>query len=187
MQALIFHGTCDKEEYYSSKYPSASNSHWLPWLQKHLLANNIHTHTPEVLDSWNPSFDKYADEINRFTVDEETILVGHSCGAGFLVRWLSETKTKVKLLVLVAPWLDPQREKTDDFFDFEIDVKDKAEKIIIIYSTDDDKDILDSVKLIKEKALTKDLVFKQHGHFTQDDMKSVEFPELLKTILDNIH
>lgn len=29
-KAIIIHGACDKEEYFSDKYPSLSNSHWLP-------------------------------------------------------------------------------------------------------------------------------------------------------------
>jgi len=43
--AILLHGTSSKEEYYSLEYPSASNSHWLPWLQKNLLVNDVHAVT----------------------------------------------------------------------------------------------------------------------------------------------
>ncbi len=53
---------------------------------------------------------------------------------------------------MVAPWLDPEREKTIDFFDFKID-KDllkRVEDIHLFISTDDDKDILESESIIQE-------------------------------------
>ncbi len=56
---IIIHGSCDKEEYFSDKYPSLSNSHWIPWLQKQLLINNIFTQTPEMPASYNPDYKKW--------------------------------------------------------------------------------------------------------------------------------
>ena len=104
--AIIIHGTCDEDEYFSDKYPSLSNSHWFPWLQKQLLINNIFTQTPEMPEAHKPDYDKWKKEFEKFDVNSETILVGHSCGGGFLIRWLSENKIKIKKLILVAPWLD---------------------------------------------------------------------------------
>lgn len=62
-------------------------------------------------------------EVERFEITADTILVGHSTGAGFIVKYLStHSELKVGKVVLVAPWLDPDREHTKNFFDdFEID------------------------------------------------------------------
>ncbi|MEX0652068.1 MAG: alpha/beta fold hydrolase [Candidatus Paceibacterota bacterium] len=70
-----------------------------------------------------PNYEKWIEVFEQFKVDEETDLVGHSCGAGFLLRWLSENKINVGKLVLVAPWIDPINELGDEnnFFDFERD------------------------------------------------------------------
>ncbi|NND65590.1 MAG: hypothetical protein HKM24_06465, partial [Gammaproteobacteria bacterium] len=54
--AIIIHGTCDKDEYYSDKYPSLSNSHWLPWLQKQLLVRDIAAVTLEIANAWQPNY-----------------------------------------------------------------------------------------------------------------------------------
>ncbi len=184
--AIIIHGTCDKEEYFSDKYPSLSNSHWLPWLQKQLLINNIFAQTPEMPEAYSPDYEKWSKELVRFEVNEESVLIGHSCGAGFLLRWLSENKVKIKKLILVAPWLDPQREKTTNFFDFKIDqnIKEKVAEIHLLASKDDDEDILQSVDIIKDSL--PDVIYHEflnYGHFCFSDMKTEKFPELLNIII----
>lgn len=185
-KAIIVHGTCDQDEYFSDKYPSLSNSHWLPWLQKQLLINNIFTQTPEMPEAYKPDYDKWKEEFERFNIDDETILIGHSCGGGFLIRWLSENTIKIKKLILVAPWLDPNRRKTISFFDFKINkmVADREGEIHLLISKDDDEDILKSVETIKEQI--KNIFYHEFsgmGHFTYNDMKTGEFPELLNIVL----
>ena len=183
--AIIIHGTCSEEEYFSDEYPSLTNSHWFPWLQKQLLIKGIFTQTPEMLEAYKPDYEKWKKEFERYDVNEYTILIGHSCGGGFLIRWLSENKIKIKKLILVAPWLDPQREKTTVFFDFKIDkiMKDRIGEIHMFVSKDDDKDILESVEIIKTNiAGIINHEFTEHGHFTFSEMKTDKFPELLKII-----
>lgn len=186
--AIILHGTCDQEEYYSDKYPSSSNSHWLPWLQKQLLIKGVSTVTPEMPNAHTPDYSVWKREFERFDVTSETILVGHSCGGGFLVRWLSENKdTKVGTVVLVAPWLDPDREKTTDFFDFvvDIDLADRTKKLVVFNSRDDDDDIQKSVqKITSDTENVKVVEFEKHGHFTLSDMGTEKFPELLNELVD---
>lgn len=183
---ILLHGTCEDEEYFSDKYPSLSNSHWFPWLQKQLLMRGILTQTPEMPEANKPDYGKWKGEFESLKVDDETILVGHSCGGGFLVRWLSENKLKVDKLVLVAPWLDPERRRTTDFFDFEIDgeMQKRIKEIAVFVSGDDEADVLKSVETIR-KVLTEARVysFGDKGHFTYNDMGTDKFPELLEVIL----
>ncbi|MFA5109472.1 MAG: alpha/beta fold hydrolase [Patescibacteria group bacterium] len=185
--SIIIHGTCGQEEYFSDKYPSLSNSHWLPWLQKQLLINDIFTQTPEMPEAYRPDYEKWSREFIRLEVNENTVLVGHSCGGGFLLRWLSENKIKIKKLILVAPWLDPRRDKTISFFDFEIDqnIKERIGEIHLLVSKDDEADILESVAIIKNSIA--DITYHEfinHGHFCFNDMKTDKFPELLSYILE---
>lgn len=185
--AILLHGTPDKEEYYSDKYPSCSNSHWFPWLQKQLLIKNIYAQTPEIQDAHKPDYKKWKAEFARYDVDEETLLVGHSCGGGFLTRWLSENEVEVDKLVLVAPWLDPDRRKTTDFFDFKINpnISKRVNEIHLFVSKDDAKDILKSVDMItKSIPNIKVHEYEDKGHFCFEDLKTEEFPELLKVVTD---
>jgi predicted alpha/beta hydrolase family esterase len=186
--AIILHGKPDKEEYYDIKYPSCSNSHWLPWLQKELLIHEISAHTPEIPHAFNPDYLVWKKELERYEITDETILVGHSCGGGFLIRWLSQHKNiAVGKVVLVAPWLDLDRESTNDFFNFEIDstIPQRTTSFTIFHSDNDYQSIKKTVKILQNKIVDgKFQEFHNYGHFTFEDMKSLEFPELLKFILE---
>jgi len=184
-KTIIFHGTCGKKEYFNDEYPSLSNSHWFPWLQKQLLIKGIFAQTPEMPDAYIPDYKKWKKELERFDIDKDTILIGHSCGAGFLLRWLSENNVNPSRLILVTPWLDPEREKTTDFFNFSIDENlSKRTKIDLFISEDDDKDILSSTEMIQKSVSGINIhKFKDKGHFTYTDMRAHEFPEILEVIL----
>lgn len=185
--AVILHGTSEEAEYRDDKYPSLSNSHWLPWLQKKLLMNNIQAHTPEVFEAFEPTYEKWLKELSRYEISEKTILVGHSCGAGFLTRWLSENDVRVGKVILVAPWLDPDKSKSGDMFDFEIDPNmfEKASGIVVFHSDNDTESIQKSTKMIKEQVSNiKYKEFHNYGHFCFEDMGTGEFTELLDECLN---
>lgn len=185
--AILLHGTSSKEEYYDESYRSASNSHWFPWLSKQLIIKDIPTVAVEVPNSYAPDYKLWVKEFERFDITPETILVGHSNGGGFLVRWLSEhPEVKVDKVVLVAPWLDPDNEKQNDFFDFEIDTDFPSRTNgTTIFNSDNDMDsIQKSVEKLRQEVPS--IVYKElhdFGHFTYGAMGTEEFPELLKLIL----
>lgn len=182
--AIILHGQPTKERYYDPSFPASSNYYWIPWLQKQLIIRGIPTATPEVPNNWKPDLATWRREFERYDVTAETILVGHSCGGGFLLRWLSEHPlVRPDKVVLAAPWLNPKKlEETGDFFDFSIDkaLADRTE-LTIIYSDDDMPQILDTVEVIRS-ALPAASYKQLHGrrHFYDDSC--MEFPELLELI-----
>jgi predicted alpha/beta hydrolase family esterase len=185
--AIILHGRPSKAEYYSEKYPSMSNSHWLPWLQKQLLNHDIFTATPEIPLSYEPLWKRWVKEIERYDLTPDTILVGHSCGGGFWVRYLSEHKEiKVGKVVLVAPWIDVEQEDPNKFFDFEIDpdIATRTSQLVLFNSSDDVSEIQTSVtKLRKEIKGLEYREFNNRGHFTHKYMQDDSFPELLEELL----
>jgi hypothetical protein len=85
---------------------------------------------------------------------------------------------------LVAPWIDPDR-KAGDFFEFDIDsaLVGRTKGLTIFYSTDD-KAVRRSVLRLRN-AIANHMYkeFEDFGHFTQDSMGTVEFPELLEEAL----
>jgi hypothetical protein len=186
--AIIIHGMSSKDEYYSSDYPSASNSHWIPWLQKQFLIQSIAAQTPEMPDNYTPNYSVWSKKFECFEITPETILVGHSCGAGFLVRWLSEHKDiKVGKVILVAPWIDPENELTGEFFDFKIDkdLVSRTKGMIIFNSDNDSRDIQKSVEILNEQILGMETVnFHSYGHFCLGDMGTTAFPELLEKAIE---
>lgn len=185
-KAIILHGTCSEEEFYNPQMDQGCTAHWLPWLQKQLLIRDIMAETPQMPKQYLPDYKEWENLFNAFAPDKDTLLVGHSCGGGFLLRWLSENDIKVGKVVLVAPWLDPDNVKNNNFFNFRIDpllVK-KTRDLIIFESDDDNEDIKVSVEKIRRSVKNIDYKeFHNYGHFCYGDMKTREFPELLEEVL----
>lgn len=180
--AIIIHGMPDREEYYDIDRPASSNCHWLPWIQKQLLLKDIVAQTPEMPVPYEPEYKAWKDIFERFPLNEETILIGHSCGGGFIVRYLSENTIKVGKVVLVAPWIDPDGFLKNGMFDFSIDenIVEKTSGITIFSSTNDMTEVQDSIKtLISKIKSIKVKEFKDMGHFCYEDMHTDVFPELL--------
>jgi predicted alpha/beta hydrolase family esterase len=186
--AIILHGMPGKEEYYDIEQASGSNAHWLAWLQNALMTEDIFTSNPEMPLAFEPQYEIWKKEFERFDINENTLLVGHSTGAGFIVRWLSEnTNITVNKVVLVAPYFDPFREIEEDFFNFEFDRQLVCRTIsgITVFHSDNDiesiqkstKQLLDNVDNIKY------IEFHNYGHFCLEDLGMQEFPELLEECL----
>lgn len=185
--AIILHGKTSKENYYDADQEALSNKHWLPWLQRQLLLKDILAQTPELPKPYDPEYYRWKDVFEQFKVDENTHLIGYSCGAGFLARWLSENDVKVGKVALVAPWIDPESKINNGFFDFEIDpnLTEHTDGITIFVSKDDDAYNIKSAEIlhqnIKETALVE---INGCGHFMLRDMGTREFPELLELFVD---
>src|SRR5687768_10922019 len=107
-----------KKNYYDETKGNQSNAHWLSWLQRQLCIRGILAQTPEMPRPYEPQFEAWSAEFERYRPDETTIAVGHSCGGGFLLRWLSENPHRqLSKVVVVAPWLDLEKNHSP-MFDF---------------------------------------------------------------------
>lgn len=183
--AIILHGGPSKKEYYDPDAPSMSNAHWIPWLQAQLLKADIPTASPEVPWSFDRNWKVWQKEVERYDIGPETILIGHSTGAGFFIKYLSINKNlKVGKVILVAPWLDPDHEHTKNFFDdFEIDPEFPSRTGgVTIFNSDNDQDsVQKTVKIVRDTVKNiKYVEFHNYGHFIYEDMKTLKFPELLE-------
>jgi len=163
------------------------DKHWIPWIKEQLIGNGIETETPLMPEPWQPDYEKFKTEFEKYNVDENTVLIGHSCGCAFLVRWLGESKRKISKLILVAPWKipregDPHRQK---FYVYPIDatIKDRVNKIIMFTADDEEDEGKKSLKIFHEDLDGEVVELKGRGHYTIGNMKTEEFPELLDAVL----
>lgn len=182
-RAIILHGMPSEKSYYNLSNDSQSNAHWLPWLQQQLCANDILAQTPEMPHPYQPDYAAWKTEIDQYVIDAETTLIGHSCGAGFWLRWLSENPNRiVKKVIAVAPWLDREKEH-GSLFDFTLNpalVSQTTDGIDLLYSTNDGAAIQTTLTYLKDvMAGVNYHKFIDYGHFCLPDMKTREFPELL--------
>lgn len=178
---IILHGCPPNEETVTPK-----SERWMNWLAETLSRKGFHAIAPDLPTSWAPKYEEWKKEFEKYPVTENTLLIGHSCGAAFLVRWLLDTKKKVRKLILVAPAKIPETE-TDtrqDLYQFEL--TSDASKIageIVVFTSNDFPHHLKSLELYKNALHPRVITLKNKFHFLFFQTKTNEFPELLQEVL----
>lgn len=184
---IIIHGCPSDKKRAMDPETRTYDKHWIPWIRNELERKGIKVETPLMPAPWAPDYEKFKAEFEKCEVTENTILVGHSCGCAFLVRWLGETKKKVLKLILVAPWKIPDEddEFRKSFYTYPIDetIKSRVGEIIMFTADDEGADGKESLKIFHEALGGEVIELKNHGHYTMGDMGTSEFPELLETII----
>lgn len=177
---IIIHGSPDKEEYYDVTQPSPSNHHWIPWLQKELTLKDEISFALEMPKPYDPIYLEWVKVVENCKIDKETTLIGHSCGGGFLLRYLSENKNIIpNKVILIAPWVDPEKELSTNFFEFEIDSElTQRTELHMFTSSDDFEGCLKSFDIIRNGLPSIHLhEFENKEHFCMKD-----FLELLQIL-----
>lgn len=163
------------------------NKHWIQWAKRNLIDAGLKTEAPLMPEPWAPNYEKFKQEFEKHQVNEDTVLIGHSCGCAFLVRWLGESKQKVAKLILVAPWKipDPGDTNRKRFYTYEIDesVKSRVGETVMFTSNNEEEAGKDSLKIFHNALGGKIVNLKDHGHYTFEDMGTEEFPELLEEVI----
>ena len=188
MNCIIIHGCPSSAEKALDPKKRTYDKHWIPWAKKELMSKNIQVDTPLMPDPWEPIYEKYKEEFEKYSVNETTVLIGHSCGCAFLVHWLGEKKKKIKKLILVAPWKIPDRNAAAAkkiFYNFPIDttIKERVKEIVLFTADDEEENGKKSLEIYHQALEGKIIELKKHGHYTLGDMKTEEFPELIKEIV----
>lgn len=190
MNAILVPGRPEKDQHYDPSRTSNSEDFWFSWLKRQLILRDIHANSIEPPFPYRPRYDEWKKEFERFDITPETMLVGHSCGGGFLLRYLSERKDiKVGKVVLVAPWINPDNNSefdTADFFSFDIDpdFPARTKGVVVFISSDDYSEVVETVNILKDEV--KGLKYKEYknrGHFTSEEPGAKGFPDLLNTLV----
>ncbi len=184
MNVIVIHGCPSNVEKAMDEKTRTYDKHWIPWLKKELVAKGIKVDTPLMPEPWYPDYNKFKEEFEKYEVNEDTILIGHSCGTAFLVKWLGETKQNISKLILVAPWRIPTKEDRKEFYDYPIDetIGSRVKEVIIFTADDEEEPGKKSAEIFQKELGGKLIELKGHGHFTMGDMGTEEFPELLEEI-----
>lgn len=165
--------------------PYAQKKKWRASLQSDLQQ----THTvmlPEMpnkqnarYDAWKLWFEKYVPYLK-----EGDILLGHSLGAVFLTKYLSEEElpmTLKALYLIAAPFFSEDSKEGGDFrfkADLLPQILKKCENIVLYHAEDDPVVPFADLKRFAEHLPgARTVVFKDRGHFLQES-----FPELLEDL-----
>jgi len=95
MRVFVIHGSLGNPQ-----------ENWIPWLKESLSENNIECDAPffptplaQNYDDWSELLDYYVD---KGYIDNETVLVGHSCSSIFIPNYIVEKGIDVKAIIGVA-------------------------------------------------------------------------------------
>lgn len=168
------------------------DANWFPWLKKELenrsykcIIPKFPTPLDQSLESWLRIFSQYENKIN-----EETILIGHSLGAAFILDYLEKTNKRIKAAFLVAGFFkrlnSPYDEVNKTFVDKNFDwnkIKNNCNKFFVISSDNDEYIPLDMGKELA-KNLDGELKIIRDGEHLNAKSGFTNFPFLLEMILN---
>lgn len=198
-RVIILHGWSNGDISDMPEFLPDSEQNWMGWAKKELEKRGYEVINPFIRDGYKSEYEDWKREIEKLDIDENTILVGWSSGGAFWVRWLSETKRKIKKLILVAPAnINEQTSQTQKeingenrtepwgrFHNFQTDpsIKDRVKDGITIFISDDADWLIKSAHIYAKKFDANLIEIKNQGHFENHRRLSPEFPELLNVIL----
>lgn len=156
---------------------------------RELLQQNLDNDYQVLLPSMpNKTNARYSEWSARFThlaeiIEDDCILIGHSLGAIFLAKYLSENKfpRRIKATVLVAaPYND---ESGEDLTDFKLDAvtehfSEQAGKVIFFFGSDDPVIPISEMEKFKRDVPNADY----HVLSAPDHFMRVDFPELVTSL-----
>ncbi len=183
---IIVHGSNTSEEE-AKEEPAENLRHWKPWLKENLEKTGIKTSNELYPNDWMPDYEAWKSVFEKNEINENTILIGHSAGTAFILRWLVENKKKVGKVILLAPSIIKSGKYESDShlkdFEFDSSLKNYFNDLVVFYSDNDDEYIINSAKKVHE-TLGGEIIEFHKGHFVFDDMGTNEFPELLNKIIE---
>ena len=184
--AIILHGKPAQEVYENPDLPKPHEANWLPWLGEKLKARGVVVAIPALPEPYFPIYEAWKAKFETHNVDRSTALVGHSAGAEFILRWLSEHgEVEVERVVLVAPYRD-YAGKYGEFSQYQLDpdLSKRVGRLTVFNSLDDTEPIKRRAREIAETIPGLHYVeLDGFGHFKLNDkMQTNKFPELLNEL-----
>lgn len=178
--ALIIHGAYGTPE-----------ENWFPWLKAELEQCNFIVHVPQLPTPENQNLESWLELISPYLkhLDNESIIIGHSIGATFILRLLEQLGQPVDTAILVAGFISDLPDSTlnqinytfyNKPFNWEV-IRHNAHRFILFHSPDDPfvpRDRANQLALQLHQSL---IVIPNAGHFNISSGYK-QFPELLDAI-----
>jgi len=180
MKAVILHGTLGEP-----------GGNWFPWLKAELEARGRDVFIPRLPTPANQSRDQWCvalqDQVPA--LDSDTLLIGHSCGATFLLHILEGLDVCVAQAIFVAPVTSAlglpdydalNRTFCDHTFDWD-SIRRNVRRADVFCGDDDPYVPLEQPQGLA-KSLNAPLTIIPGGRHLNAEAGYTEFPELLQSI-----
>ena len=167
--------------------PYKKRKYWINWFATKLKSYEVLV--PQMPCDKNAKYEEWEIWFKKhipFLKDKNPVLIGHSLGAIFLLKYLSENNfpRKISQLHLVAPAVYDDGLGPEKLSTFKSDLKKikkiekKCKELHLWHSKDDNICLFKNSEIIKSIIPSINFhVFKNKGHF-----KDYSFPEILKVI-----
>lgn len=164
VKVFIFHGAYG--------YPEEN---WFGWLRRELLGCGIPCEVPQFptpvgqsLQNWLAVFGGTARNI-----DSNTILIGHSLGAAFMLRWLELNSVRIKAAILVGAFIGavgvPQFDTINrDFFSRPFNwnaLRARTSRFVCYHGDKDPHVSMENFQFLAECLGAKKILVSEGGHF----------------------
>ncbi|MBI2658331.1 serine hydrolase family protein [Candidatus Woesearchaeota archaeon] len=183
MNFIIIHGVYSNPE-----------DNWFPWLKRQLEGQGYEVTVPKMptpldqsLESWLRVFSQFEGKIS-----EETVLIGHSLGAAFILDYLEKTSKKIKAAMLVSGFHKPLGSQYDElnrtFVGKEFNwgkIRQSCSKFFV-FAGDNDEYISLEVSNELAKNLNAELNIVHDGGHLNKKAGYDDFPILMETIMIEI-
>lgn len=190
---LIIPGKPSEERYSNPDIPKPHQANWLPGVAAQLTDHGIPTKVLVMPEPYAPDYDQWKWELNRHPLGPESTVIGHSAGAGFMLRVMSENPDlHIARLILVGLWHDREHRCGKTFFDYDFDpdfISRVGRTSLYHDSTDmDDAAARASVDWLLSSVHDPSAIIVHdmpgYGHFMLGNkMTSTDFPELVEEAL----
>jgi hypothetical protein len=167
------------------------NENWIPWLKNELEKLNFKVFVPKFptpvgqsLEAWEKFFKKYEKSL-----DENSIIIGHSLGPAFILRILEKSKKPIKAAFFVSGFVDflglPEFDEINKTFvgkEFDWNkIKQNCKKFILFHSDNDPYVPIENAKRLAKALGVEIIIIKNAGHFNKA-AGYLKFEELLEKI-----
>ena len=188
-----------KNYYIIHGFMGSNIENWFPWLKSQIeMESNKLCVIPQFpisvdnhnYNSWKKLLDIYNYEYNM--INEDTIIIGHSTGSIFALKYILETKTKINKLILISGFnnyypnnedelhrkLNPTYYIEDEFIK---DISKYVKEIICIYGDNDPYITQDALHDFAKSINAKEVIIHNGGHLNED-AGYTKFDEILSEI-----
>jgi predicted alpha/beta hydrolase family esterase len=171
------------------------NENWIPWLKEELEKIGCEVFVPRFPTPENQSLETWLKVFGPFQkqVDENSILIGHSIGANFVLHILEKSDRKIRAAFIVAgaisPVVDPKNQVNEinkTFYKKKFNWKRIRENCKDIYTIISDNDPYITMALAEEisKPLGVTLTLIEGGGHFNRKAGYEKFPQLLEMVED---
>ncbi len=167
LNIIIIHGT-----------GGSPNENWFPWLKSELEKLNHRVFVPEFPTPKNQSLKNWLDVFKNYEqyLDKNTIVVGHSLGAAFLLNVLEKLDRPIKSAFFVSGFLgllnNPEFDELNKTFttkSFDWDkIKSNCEEFCVINSNNDPYEPIEKGKELAKNLNVKLTIIKNAGHINSE-------------------